>query len=420
MIVPVFLSVIFFILMMLLRQLFEMAEILLEAQVDWTTLVELLTIFVISTLNVTVPMATLLGVLIGISRLTNDNEILALRVHGISIVRVFYPLLILAFAGAGGLMYMSFQVIPKAFQNLEERQAQISFEILTNLQPGRNHEGLSPEGADLYLYFNAAGERQPDDPRYSLRMEGVAMRLKGEAAEITGADVSGRDRDRRDAEGRPVYAGEQETLLFAREGVIIGDIDAYTFTIRLEKGSLIPLNRMIFTEENGDEVPLYRENREQDTLVSFATLEKTIAPERQGGREQARSRSLSAEQLIAIFQNPPEGEFWEDQSRGRVEREWRDYTAARNELFQRLTLPFALPAFVLIAIPLALELRPRAKSVSFLMAIALIVVYYVLVAWAGAAGAKSRDALPSLLLFLSPNVLLGGLGAILFWKLERA
>src|SRR5690606_10995333 len=91
---PIFLSILFFTFIMLLGQLFQMAELLLEARVGWQVLLEILATAAVSLIILTIPMAVLMGSLIGIGRLTAENELLSMRVAGIPLSRIFWPLIL--------------------------------------------------------------------------------------------------------------------------------------------------------------------------------------------------------------------------------------------------------------------------------------------------------------------------------------
>jgi lipopolysaccharide export system permease protein len=147
-------------------------------------------------------------------------------------------------------------------------------------------------------------------------------------------------------------------------------------------------------------------------------MTKTIFPKSLEERDdEIQPSRYTIAALHDYTESEPEIPFWRDEKRGRVNGEWKKYTAAKNEIYQRYSLPFALPAFILIAIPLAVELRPRAKSVSFLIAMGLILVYYVMITWAGTLGARNHPLTP--FAFMLPNFLIGGIGLLLFWRVER-
>lgn len=397
-IAPILLSALFFTFMLLLRQLFGMAEILLEARVHWSIFIEVLGILALSVLVLTVPMAALLGVLVGIGRLTAENEILAMRSSGIRLGRVFYPLFLLAALGSFGLMYLGFNTLPSMFRHLNERQTEFQFQILTNLDPGRSYENLSPQGADVYLYYDNRAPRLPEDGPYILRMEKVAMRVFGRVGALTETDVRVGDNRR------------EETLYFSNRGRIVGDLETRSVMLELEDGVVIPINR---------------ENRHREILVRFDKMTTSLSPRSDEERiDRMDPRILSIDELREAIAsepvNPNTGEvvaMYDNPERRHLSRQWRFFLNARNEYYQRMTLPFSLLAFVMIAIPLAVELRPRAKAVAIGIALGLLLLYYVMLTYAGALGMSYSPY--TLAAYIAPNVLIGGIGLILFWRVQR-
>lgn len=396
-IAPFIISVLFFSFIMLLRQLFRIAELILEARVGLATMTELTGIIVVTLLILTVPMGALLGTLVGIGRLTSENEILAMRVAGISLPQIFLPVFVVAFLGSGLLMWTSVSFIPSLLQRLEQRQSVIQFELLTNLEPGRNYGGLAPRGADVSLFFEEKLDNQPGDGPYTLRMKQVALRVEGETQQLTGATIgsaqAGQSTDLR-----------RESVFFAENGIIVGDYDSRSVRLILNDGILIPLERG---------------NRIRESSVRFRQMEHDLTPRVDDDRlDRIDPRTLSLAQLREMTAETPVGEMYSDPARGRLNRPWQAYLNAKTEMYQRFTLPWSLLAFVLIAVPLAVELRPQAKTVSFFIAIGLFTLYYVMFTAAGALGmTNSPLALPA---YIAPNAFIAIAGLYLFWRVQRS
>lgn len=404
---PVVLSILFFTVVLLLGKLFEMAELLLLARVGWGVALELFGIVALSLVILTVPMAVLLGTLSGVGRMTGENEILAIRVGGVSLFRVFWPYFVITAILSGVLMWANWSTIPTMIQKLSERQTEMQFRILTNLEAGRNYDNLAPRGSELALYFNKRGEPQPGDGNYVLRMKEVAMRVVGEASRLTGAQVAGAG-PRSDGS---IVEAPRETVFYASEGVIVGDLENRSVSITLNNGTVMPINRLLLDAESGN--PIIRETRERESILRFESITQKISPKQdKRAIERMDPRALRVDQLFQLTAQIPDGPIRESGSRNRITDEWQTYLNARNELYQRMTLPFSLLAFSLIAVPLAVELRPRARTMSFLLALIVILVYYSLNTLANAVGMTNSSY--TFALFVLPNVLIGATGIILF------
>ena len=395
---PVSLSILFFSFILLLRQLFRFAELLLEAGVGFGMFMQIVMIVCVTLLIITIPMAALMGCMVGIGRLTNENEILAMRVSGLSLAKLFFPVFVIAGIGSALLMWSGFDLLPSMIQRLTDKSAELTFQMLTNLEPGRNYDNFSPKGSDIGLFYEKTMPRQAADGAYTLRMSKVALRVEGETKGLTGADVQSSKDGKKE---------KKETLFFANEGVINGELENRRVTITLGNGTIVPVNR---------------KDAAKEIRVRFKTLKHVILPgDAQVADTMKDPRQMTlAELRAAIAKEPTDAEFYSNPARKTLSPRWNQFLTARNELFQRFTLPWSLLAFVLIAVPLAVELRPRAKTFAFFISIALIIAYYVMNTWAGAVGTMQGSSFGlTLFCYLLPNLIIGGAGVFLFWRSQR-
>jgi lipopolysaccharide export system permease protein len=79
-------------------------------------------------LSYSIPMAAMLGVTIGFSRLANDSEMLAFKASGISIYQVVPPLLVFSFLVASVTAYFSVSLIPAGNISLQKMMYQLAKE----------------------------------------------------------------------------------------------------------------------------------------------------------------------------------------------------------------------------------------------------------------------------------------------------
>lgn len=399
---PVGLSLAFFTFVLLLQQFFKAAELLLSAGLSGSTLLSLSWIIIVTLLALTVPMSMLLGVLIGVGRMTNENEILAMRASGISLVGVFRPLVLLALLLSVALAVAGASLFPQLYQRLIDQQKRIQFEVLTNLKPGQFYSNLSPKGGDVTIYFEQRLPAQPGDGPYALRAKNITMRAGGLFEEDAPKGT--------DAKKKKKEQSGDASFIAAENALIQADIDSGIITIALENGSIMPLSSS--DAENQEHV-----------MVTFSRMARQIVPEDENERDQVDPRLMQFDELFHRASTPPHPSVPKHRVRddGEVERRftppWRDYYIARAEFYQRLAMPFSTVAFVLIAIPLAIELRPRAKSVSFVIAMGLIVVYYAMLSWANEVGSSGKDWVG--LAMLLPNLVVGGIGIWLFRRSQK-
>jgi lipopolysaccharide export system permease protein len=394
---PIFVSALFFVFALMVLRLFALSQLLLSAGVSWSIVGEVFLIIIGTVLTFVIPMAVLLGTLIGVGRLAAENEILAMRAAGVHLGRVFYPSVIVAFFVSGGLIAMGHYAMPAFFQRLTNLSIEAQFNLLSNLQPGVMYPSIGNTGSELSLYYDrrpAEVEREPG----ILKMEGVTMRLILKEVTEPGAVAAG-----------PSATPSEEFIISARAGRIEAHHDSRKIELYLENGSLTPL-------------PHERSTR--TTVMRFDSLVNEIDTDLDiNQRIKDTVREMKFPQLFQLVSTPPEKPIWNNDEFGRrIFSNWRAYFAARNEFIQRFSLPLACVAFVMVAIPLAIEIRPKAKAFSFLMAAGLMMLYYMFLTLAsslGASGTLDASILSWTLLvfvFMLPNMLLAGAGAFLFWR----
>lgn len=85
-----------------------------------------------------------------------------------------------------------------------------------------------------------------------------------------------------------------------------------------------------------------------------------------------------------------------------------------TELLQRFSVPLACLAFALVAIPLAVYVRPTAKAIAFAISFLLIFMYYGLLNYGISLG-KTGSSAAAFAIFL-PNILLMLIGSLLIYR----
>lgn len=85
-----------------------------------------------------IPMASMAGVIVGFTRLTNDREILALKACGVSLVQILPPVLLIAAAIACLTGLFSAQLIPAGALGVKQLMFQLAKEKSTKALRRRN------------------------------------------------------------------------------------------------------------------------------------------------------------------------------------------------------------------------------------------------------------------------------------------
>ncbi|HEX2694954.1 MAG TPA: LptF/LptG family permease, partial [Acidobacteriota bacterium] len=99
---------------LLMNQILVLSELFITKGVSLGLAAEVLVYLIPSLLAFAVPMAVLMGILAGLSRLSTDSEIVAFRTLGISSRRLARPIFVFAFAGWLVTSYLTLFLAPRA------------------------------------------------------------------------------------------------------------------------------------------------------------------------------------------------------------------------------------------------------------------------------------------------------------------
>src|ERR671911_616218 len=111
---PFLLALLVFTFLLVLPPVMEYLENLLAKGVTWGVAARILWTLVPQALGLTIPMAVLVGILIGLGRLSGDRETVALLACGVSPYRLLRPVLVIAVAAAAVTCYVMVVAIPQA------------------------------------------------------------------------------------------------------------------------------------------------------------------------------------------------------------------------------------------------------------------------------------------------------------------
>src|SRR6267142_1703023 len=96
---PTFLGLCVYVLVFVMQALFDLAELAIKKDLSIGSVLTILVFWLPRVLEMTIPMAILLGILVGIGRLSTDSEVIALRASGVSYWKILYPVLTLGIIG---------------------------------------------------------------------------------------------------------------------------------------------------------------------------------------------------------------------------------------------------------------------------------------------------------------------------------
>ena len=119
-VLPSLLGLVVFTFLLMIQPLGDYSEQLIAKGVSWGVVVRVLGTLVPQALAVTIPIALLIGLLIGLGRLSSDRETVAMQACGISLYRLLRPVLVLALACWAATSYIMIEAVPTANQTFRE------------------------------------------------------------------------------------------------------------------------------------------------------------------------------------------------------------------------------------------------------------------------------------------------------------
>ena len=124
---PMFLSLLIFTFILCIPPVMVQLEQLVSKGVPWLTAGRILLTLIPQALGVTIPMALLVGLLIGLGRMSGDRESMALLACGVSPYRLLRPVLLLAALAGSVHLWVMLSAIPDSNQSFR----QITYDVIS-------------------------------------------------------------------------------------------------------------------------------------------------------------------------------------------------------------------------------------------------------------------------------------------------
>jgi len=138
-----FLGTVIFLFIMLMFQAIRLSEFLVAHQAGLKEILQISSFLLLSFLPIAVPIAFLFSVLMGVSRLQSEGEVLALQASGISLPQIFIP--IGAFSILVSLLctYWALYTVPKGNRAFELMITRVGSErVVSQMRPGVFQDGF--------------------------------------------------------------------------------------------------------------------------------------------------------------------------------------------------------------------------------------------------------------------------------------
>ncbi|MGQ9617897.1 MAG: LptF/LptG family permease [Candidatus Aminicenantia bacterium] len=148
---PFILGLLLYTFVLLMNNILQLAELFITKGIHIKTILTILILLLPSILSFTLPMAVLMGILAGLSRLSSDWEVMALKSHGISTLRFLKPILIFSTAVLLISLCISTFLAPEAnFNLIKILYTSVATKAPSDIKPREFHEKIP----NMVIYVN--------------------------------------------------------------------------------------------------------------------------------------------------------------------------------------------------------------------------------------------------------------------------
>lgn len=313
--VPFVFGLSIFTVVLLIARLLKLIELVVTRGVPLGNVARIFVYIMPSFLEVTVPMAMLLAILVALGRMSADSEIVALRSSGLSLYQLLPPVAVVV--GLATLATAALTLYARPWGNRSLRTALYDI-ARTRATAGLKAQVFNDEFPGLVIYTE---------------------RIDSTTDTLSHVLIS----DERDPNER--------NRIFAREAGMISDPEAQTVTLRLRDGFIHTLGAPGEAQYQTD-FQFYDVNLDLRAALAGARRREAPPNELTLGELQ---RAIEAKRALG-----------------------QRFDAELVEYHRNFSIPFACVVFGLVAVPLGVQPVRAARSRGFALSLALIFTYYVL------------------------------------------
>ncbi len=378
---PFFIGLLIATFVLLMNQILILAELFITKGVAFAPAVKIFLYIIPAILAFTVPMAVLMGILAGLSRLSSDSEIVAFKTLGINYKRLLVPVFLFSI---GGWLLTSFLTLYLAPRSNYKWVQTIAESVLTKVQfkinPREFNESIpktvifiqdishEKEWKNIFIHFS----NPPEEPRI-IMAKGGKLNFYPELKRATIELYEGT------LHSYPLINPEKYSVTSFKE--LEEEIDVETLFYSFSKKKRV------------------REKDIKELLKGVKVISRDLAKLRE---EKSR--------LLGVDEDDPK--LWEV-SRA-LRRKEKDHVSHWVEIHKKFAFPFVCLIFGFLGLPLGASTRKGGRTSGFTISLGIILVYYVLIT-AGEQMAMDGHISPFLGIWGS-NIILLLVACYLFYK----
>ncbi len=351
---PFLISLLTFSVIMLMGRTLKLADLLINKGLSVFDVLRLLTYILIPFYGYIIPMSILLTVLLGLGRLSADNEIVALKTSGISLYQIVLPIGIFSSIAFLLTTLITIYAYPWGFNSLRN----LAFKIAkTRSEIGIQERVFNDDFDGMVIYVDKTSVKGG-------RMQGVFIS------------------DKRDP--------RLSTTIIAKEGYITSDPESMLVNFRLLDGTF---------QRVGDDMQSYQSGHFNTYDINL-DLKAALADVK---RKKKKYREMTLTELKEAIDNSSETN--------------PKLNKIKVEYYKKFTIPFACFVMGLLGIPLGIRKIRGGRSYGFVVSLAILLFYYILLITAESFGESGK--IPPLISMWMPNIFIGTLGIYLFIHAAR-
>ncbi|MDP9192231.1 MAG: LPS export ABC transporter permease LptG [Acidobacteriota bacterium] len=352
MIGPTLLGFIFYTSIILMRQLFDLAGLIIKRSLSGAVVGKLLVYILPNIVVLTLPMSLLFGILIAVGRLSSDSEIVAMRALGISTRTIYRPVFLFSFFMAVLNFYLINSVMPDSNRQFVALQAELTTSAAENVvKPQVFHTGY----ANLMIYVD-------DVDSQTGQWKGVFVadsRTDESADPSSPQEMSANLTAPQDEEDLAALSqqGVGQRIILAKSGnlAVVGKSRDIWMNLTAAETHVWNARRADRYDHTGNESQRIRLPSVGNSF-DVSTLGRSL-------REMDLRQLLEQQRKFSQGTGPS----------NRVAR-----NMARVEIHKKFAIPFACIAFGVIGLPLGITNRRGGKSSGFTLSIGIILFYYLM------------------------------------------
>jgi len=312
---PFFMILFILTFVLLMGKILQLMDLMVNKGIRVTDIALLIVYLMPSFLMFTIPISLFVAIMMGLGRLSGDNELMVMKAAGMSLTQIARPILVAVAASFLLTAFTSYYLVPHGNYAVKS----LLFDVARQkASAGIKERVFNDEFSGILIYADKV-------PVSGEHMEGVLI-----------SDTR--------------TTGEQSTIIAAR-AYLLADPNAMTVTLRLEDGATHSVDRSL------------KSYRRMDFARYDIKLDLGAAMSGDAGKSKA-----STEMTVAEMMKRMEDKKLKD----------TDLRELAIEINKKFSIPVSTLVFGILGVPLGIRKHRTAKYWGFSIGLAVVIAYYLL------------------------------------------